>query len=298
MNVPPGGGPFQRPGGFGRRGGFGRGFGGGFGGGVRFGSGVPMTPVVRQLLIANVVMFLLPLLPFVDRPTLNGWLGLVPADVFVGGRVWQLFTYMFLHGGLFHILFNMFLLWMFGTAIEARWGSRDFATYYIVCGLGGALLNWVTGPGSPVPTIGASGAVLGLLVAYAMMYPNREILIWFLFPVKMKYFIWVLVVIDLLGAFGGQSGGSGTAHWAHLGGMATGFLFLKQDWRLGAFGKKLRAKRARQKMAQQAQKQEKVQMKAKAQQEEIDRILEKISAQGMDSLTEAELKTLREASRH
>lgn len=291
MNVPPGGGPFRRPGGVGP-GGFGRGM-----GGMSFGPGVPMTPVVRQLLIANAVLFLLPLVPGIDRPLLNTWLGLIPADVFAHGHVWQLVTYMFLHGGLFHILFNMLLLWMFGTSIEARWGSRDFATYYLVCGVGGALANWIAGPSSVVPTIGASGAVLGLLVAYALMYPDRVIHIWFVLPIKMKYFVWVLVAIDLFGALSGATGSSGTAHWAHLGGMATGFLFLKQDWRLGSLGRKVRANRARRKMKQQVEIHEKQQEKARVHQEEIDRILEKISAEGMDSLTEAELKTLREASR-
>jgi hypothetical protein len=112
----------------------------------------------------------------------------------------------------------------------------------------------------------------------------------------MKYLIWVLVAIDLIGAFSGSQGG--TAHFAHLGGMATGFLFLKQDWRLGAFGRKMRASRARRTMRKQAERQERAQESARAKQEEIDRILEKISAHGMDSLTPEELKTLREASRH
>ena len=297
MRVPPGG-PFRRrPGGFGRGGGFGGGgSGGGFGGGTSFGFGVPMTPVVKQLLILNVAIFALELLPGIESYQLNRWFGLVPADVFAGGRVWQLFTYMFLHGGIWHLAFNMFMLWMFGASIEARWGSRDFLTYFVVCGVGGALASWITGPTSAIPVIGASGAVLGLLVAYTLMYPDRQVLIWFLFPIKMKYLIWVLVAIDLIGVFGGSR--DGTAHFAHLGGMATGFLFLKQDWRLGAFGRKLRAKRARRKMTQQNAAHERAQESARARQEEIDRILEKISAQGMDSLTEQELKTLREASRH
>jgi membrane associated rhomboid family serine protease len=263
---------------------------------MRFGPGVPIPPVVKQLLIINLAVFVIEWLPGVESAELNGIFGLVPADVFASGRVWQLVTYMFLHGGLFHILFNMLILWMFGSSVEARWGSRDFLTYYMICGVGGALLSWITGPNSQVAIIGASGAVLGVLVAYTLMYPDRQVLIYFLFPIKMKYLIWVLVAIDLIGAFSGSQGG--TAHFAHLGGMATGFLFLKQDWRLGAFGRKMRASRARRTMRKQAERQERAQESARAKQEEIDRILEKISAHGMDSLTPEELKTLREASRH
>lgn len=296
MRTPPGGGPFRRPGGFGRPGG-GFGAGGGFGGGMRFGPGLPMTPIVKNLLILNVALFVIGIVPGIEIRWLREWFGLIPAEVFAGGRVWQLVTYMFLHGGIWHIAVNMFILWMFGTAVEARWGSRDFLTYYFVCGIGGALISWITGPTSTVATIGASGAVLGLLVAYTMMYPDREVFLMFIpIPIKMKYLIWFFVAIDLIGAF--STSQSGTAHWAHLGGMATGFLFLKQDWRLAAFGRKVRGTRARRKMAQQTAAQEKTQQKARVHQEEIDRILEKISAEGMDSLTEAELKTLREASRH
>ena len=270
------------------------GLGGGFGGGLpRLGPGLPLPPVVKQLLIANLAVFVLTrMIPGVEVERIEDLFGFVAADVLGRGRVWQFATYMFLHGGFFHILFNMMLLWMFGTTVEHRWGSRAFLTYYAVCGLGGAILSWVMGPSSTVPMIGASAAVLGVLLAYTLMYPDQQVLIWFVIPVKMKVLLWLLVAVDLIGAVGLLRGN--VAHFAHLGGLLFGWIYLKQDWRFGALGRRVRGARARQRMRQRAQQAERTQTR----QEEIDRILEKISAEGMDSLTERELKILREASRH
>lgn len=267
--------------------------GGGFGsGGTRFGPGLPLSPVVKQLLLVNAAVFLLSrVVPGVPLEQIESLFGFVPADVFGRGRIWQFATYMFLHGGLFHILFNMLLLWMFGTTVEHRWGSRAFLTYYAVCGLGGAVLTWVMGPGSTIPMIGASAAALGILLAYTLMYPDQRVLLYFVIPIKMKVLLWLLVAVDLIGAIGLLKGN--TAHFAHLGGLLFGYVYLKQDWRLGAVGRKFRATRARAQLKQRARDAERM----SSRQEEIDRILEKISAEGMDSLTERELKILREASR-
>jgi membrane associated rhomboid family serine protease len=272
---------------------FGDGFGGGFGGGsARFGPGLSLPPVVKRLLIANAAVFLLSrMIPGIPLEQIESMFGFVAADVFGRGRVWQFATYMFLHGGLFHILFNMLLLWMFGTTVEHRWGSRAFVTYYAVCGLGGAVLSWVMDPGSSIPMIGASAATLGVLLAYTLMYPDQKVLLYFVIPIKMKVLLWLLVAVDLIGAVGLLKGN--TAHFAHLGGLLFGYLYLKQDWRMGALGRKFRGARARQQMKQRAKDAE----RAVSRQEEIDRILEKISAEGMSSLTERELKILREASR-
>lgn len=269
-------------------------FGGGFGGGMpRVGPGLPLPPVVKQLLIANGAIFLLTrLIPGVDLVQLEDLFGFVPAYVFGQGRIWQFATYMFLHGDFIHILFNMLLIWMFGSTLEHRWGSRAFLTYYVVCGVGGAVLTWVLGPQSTSHVIGASAAALGVLLAYTLMYPDQKVLLWFIVPVKMKYLLWALVSIDLIGAIGLLPGN--IAHSAHLGGVLFGWIYLKQDWRLGAIGRRYRATRARQQLKQRAKNAERVQTR----QEEIDRILEKISAEGMDSLTDRELKILRDASRH
>ena len=105
---------------------------------------------------------------------------------------WQLFTYQFLHGGLFHLLFNMLALWMFGCDLERRWGSDFFLRYYFVSVIGGGILNALLVPGQLAPSIGASAGIYGILLAYGLIYPNRIVYFYFLFPIKMKYFVWII----------------------------------------------------------------------------------------------------------
>jgi membrane associated rhomboid family serine protease len=192
-----------------------------------FGPG-PVTPAVKALLIANTVMFAA---TFVV-PELPMRLGLRPATVIGGLAVWQLVTYLFLHGSFFHILFNMLTLWMFGVELERMWGTKYFTQYYFVTGIGAGLTQVILGvlPFGfadqfyyPV-TIGASGAVYGLLLAYAMYFPHRPIYMYFVFPVPARIFVAILGAIALLSA---TSGGGGVAHTAHLGGIAAGYLYLK-----------------------------------------------------------------------
>ena len=128
-----------------------------------------------------------------------------------------------------------------------------------------------------------------------MMFPDRKVYIYFLFPIKMKYFIWVLAAIDLFAAFDGRQ--DGLAHFAHLGGMLFGWLYLKQDWRVGSLGRKARAKSARRKMEANTKRTEQENMQRDELTRETNRILEKINREGMDSLTPEELRILREASR-
>jgi len=262
------------------------------GGGLSFGPGVPLPTIVKTLLIANVgIYFLAPLLG-ADPSTLNHLFGLVPGEVFLSGKIWQLFTYMFLHGGFFHLAFNMFMLWMFGSTIEHAWGSREFWIYYLVCGVGAGFTQWITSPSSSIPVVGASGAIYGLILAYAKMYPNRIIFFNFFFPIPMKYFLWILVAISLFSGLASSAGDS-TAHFAHLGGMLFGWIYLKQDWRLGAATRRLRGIVAREKMRQNTRRTNRQAETATS----VDEILDKISREGIDSLTERERRILREASR-
>lgn len=174
-----------------------------------------MTPWVKRLLVANIVMFGLQF--FV--PSVTYWLMLVPSQLLV--RPWTIITYMFLHDphNIFHILFNMYSLYLFGPRVEERLTSQNFIWLYLLAGVGGGLLSWVMTPNFPI--LGASGAIMGLIVAYAMYWPHDQLLIWGIVPVQM----WVLcvgyVLMDLVGF------GANIAHFAHLGGIATGFLFLK-----------------------------------------------------------------------
>ncbi len=142
---------------------------------------------------------------------------------------WQLVTYMFLHGGFWHLFFNMLALWMFGMELENTWGSRKFLIFYVVCGLGAGISNLLVAPlvGQLAPTIGASGAVFGVLVAFGMLFPDRPIYLYFLLPIKAKFFIAIYIGIELF--YGATGTGEGVAHFAHLGGALVGFVYLLAD---------------------------------------------------------------------
>lgn len=190
----------------------------------QFGPG-GVSPVVKTLLITNVVAWLVTLLV----PAMTLRLGLSPRDVF-GGALWQPVTYMFLHdtGGVSHLLFNMLALWMFGTELERTWGSRFFTRYYMVTGIGAAattlLVSLVSNDVYYSLTVGASGAIYGLLLAWAMYFPHRTIYFYFLFPIPARVFVMIVGAIALLSSFGGTGGG--VAHATHLGGLVVGYLYL------------------------------------------------------------------------
>ncbi len=191
-----------------------------------FGPG-PISQTLKILIGANVVMFLVTSL----APSLLAYLGLVPALVLGRFWVWTLATYMFLHGGIFHILFNMLALWMFGSELERIWGTRYFLKFYFVTGIGAGALTVLFSllpfafaqqvHGSVI--IGASGAIYGLLLAYAMYFPDRPILL-VVFPVPAKIAVAILGAIAL---FSSLSDAGGTANATHLGGLVVGYLFLK-----------------------------------------------------------------------
>jgi membrane associated rhomboid family serine protease len=192
-----------------------------------FGPG-PVSPAVKWIILANVVMFIITL---ADRRVID-YLGLVPESVVEQGWIWQLTTYMFLHGGVFHILFNMLGIWMFGTELERRldWGTTFFLKFYGITGVGagltvltvGLLPFEATAPTYGAATIGASGALYGLLMAYALYYPERPILMFLLFPVPAKYFVMIIGAIAFLTGPGGQ-----VSNAAHLGGLAFAYIYLR-----------------------------------------------------------------------
>ena len=190
-----------------------------------FGPG-PITPAVKAIILANVGFFVVSLL---YRPII-GWLGLVPEAVVEHGWLWQPATYLFLHADAMHILFNMLGIWMFGTELERRWGTKLFAKYYAITGVG-AGLTVIAASFLPVDalratygavTIGASGALYGLLMAFAIYYPDRPILMFLLFPIPAKYFVMILGALAFLITPGSQVSNS-----AHLGGLLFGYIYLK-----------------------------------------------------------------------
>lgn len=257
-------------------------------------------PAISQLVLINAIIFLVQmLLPEAALyrilgspvPKIPNFLGLVPYQV-THGMVWELVTYMFLHGGVMHILLNMFYLVMFGSDLERYWGSREFVKYYFICGIGAGLIQVLTTYifhwNSMVPVIGASGAVFGVLIAYAMAFPNRQILLWFVIPISARVLITIFAFIELAMTVE-YRGGDGVARFAHLGGMLVGYLYLKKEtigwWFKRSLGQRSRPSRPRFRRDREAD------MSGT-----IDEILEKISREGMGSLSEEEKQLLHESA--
>ena len=280
--------------------------------------------IVNNLLLANLVVGGIPAELIITR-----YFALIPlsgVDLMrnmVTGEIirasfypWQLVTYLFLHGGFWHIFMNMFFLWMFGMEIENLWGSKKFLLFYLLCGVGGGILQLLVqllAGYETAPTIGASGAVFGVMVAFAMLFPNRYIYIYFLIPVKAKYLIAFLIVIEFLSV--GQP--SLIAHVVHIGGSLVAFLFIMFDkespfsfkrfvgtikrpafgsTHSGGFRKKIYNKPDVEDADFYEIKNHKDE-NLNVSQEEIDRILDKISQSGYQNLTDREKKILFEASK-
>jgi membrane associated rhomboid family serine protease len=152
------------------------------------------------------------------------YFGLVPFLVWQKYYLWQLITYIFLHGGITHLLFNLLALWMFGGELESFWGSRRFLGYFFFCGIGAGICTVVLTPYQFIPVIGASGAIYGILLAFGWLFPNRLIYIYFLFPIPAKYMVIIFGLIELFSSVEGTGGG--VAHLTHLGGLLFGLLYM------------------------------------------------------------------------
>jgi len=290
-----------------------------------FGGSSLFPPVIKYLLISNIIIFILS--GFIFRLITPGG---VPLSAYfnyyfalnpIGIKElpfypWQLFTYLFMHANLFHIFFNMFALVMFGRELESIWGSKKFLGYYLMCGIGAGLFHLLVTPlisSLTVPTIGASGAVFGILVAFGYMFPNRVIFINFLFPVKAKYVVIFYMAISVL--FLGD--GSAVAHAAHLGGGLIGFVYLWMSRsrinEFFRFDKKPKVSSGRPANIYSNRYYEKYNATSEddrndagyydnkqensVDQDKIDEILDKISREGYKNLTEEEKRILFEASR-
>lgn len=185
--------------------------------------GGPLTPVVKKIIIACVGVYLVQL---IAGPPIVLYFGLTPSSVFKDFYFWQLLTYMFLHGGLFHLLFNMLALFMFGCEMERHWGSQRFLRYYLITGIGAGLCVFLTPSAYFLPTLGASGAIYAVLLAYGLTFPDRIIYMYMIFPLPAKYFVMIIGGIAFLSAL--SAGNSGISNVAHLGGMVFGYLYMKR----------------------------------------------------------------------
>jgi membrane associated rhomboid family serine protease len=189
---------------------------------------------IKSLLIANTAVFLIQFFAGRLVDPLLAYLALVPVEVVKSLYIWQLFTYMFLHAGIWHILWNMLALWMFGVELEQTWGTEKFLRFYFICGVGAGLCvvlaNYLFGD-PRIATIGASGAIYGVLAASAALWPDRVILAFFFFPMKMKYFVMIVGAITFLNTWNPSSGVSDIAH---LSGLLFGLLYVKSGIALAA----------------------------------------------------------------
>ncbi len=303
-----------------------------------FGGFAFFPPVIKYLLITNVAVFLLQSFIFVSLSAGGENLAILFFKLFALQPIlldsvqhsplsgpfmpWQLVTYMFMHGGFWHLFLNMFALWMFGMELENIWGSKKFLAYYMMCGIGAGLANLFLSPlfsAVQAPTVGASGSIYGVLVAFGMMFPNRPIFIYFLFPIKAKYFVVIYMIIELLSV----GSNSGIAHVAHLGGGLVGFLYIwiTNNTNISSIFRFPDKPRPKQKTSSSNVYRSKYYEKYntgsesddvsdadyyvenekkeedKALQEKIDDILDKISKDGYKSLTDEEKRILFEASK-
>ncbi len=246
------------------------------------------TDAIRILIGSNLILFVLKVL-------VSSRLDLVPlfglsADT-VWPLIWQPFTYMFMHGNIWHVLINMLVLWMFGSELELLWGKKEFLRYYFITGIGSGLVWLLFNLNHPhTVLIGASGAVYGLLLAYGLLFPNRTIYIYFVIPVKVKY---VVIFLGLAAFFSSFNTLSHISNLTHLSGMVIGFFYLKKDlrWTRLSFHIRKRIVDIKSRM------EERKRLQVWETQQEIDRILDRINEVGIDGLSQKELDILERASR-
>jgi membrane associated rhomboid family serine protease len=271
--------------------------------------GYALTPWVKRLLIANFAVFLaISVLRLVPFSWAVNTLGFSTPDLL--RHPWSPVTYMFVHADQFgHIFFNMIILFFFGPPLERTWGGREFLKFYLVCGVGAAftsvlLYRWI----GPVSVIGASGALMGVMLAFAMRWPNARVLLWFIIPVKVKYLVAAIIALDLFATRSAMAGnpGGGVATWAHLGGAATAWIYLRYGDRIESRLRRMYPRRA--KLGVEAGRPETADKRAPGARgrqrpvdgdalDEVDRILDKIKESGIESLTPDEKAYLDDMSR-
>lgn len=269
-----------------------------------------LPPATRWLILSCGTGYALQLV--FGGAAINGIFGLVPARVINDGWIWQAASYMFLHGGLFHLLFNMLMLWMFGRIIEAELGQKEFIKYFFITGIGAAFFSVLFSYNSHVPVIGASGAIYGLLMAFALLYPKSTVYLYFMFPITARQMVIMFVVLEFIAGFSGRH--SGIANFAHLGGMLTGYLYLRW-WPVFKSGRRETgdAQAPRQSASSRSagtcsarfpffgqhhdRGYQPPPEDAQSAEEDVNRILDKIIIKGIGSLTEEERFTMKKYSK-
>ena len=264
---------------------------------MTFGFGFRLTRWGKRLIIANSVVSVLIWAGAIPFELAVEYLGFNVSEVYK--EPWTIITYMFVHAGFFHVFFNMLMLFFFGPPLEERWGGKEFIKYYLICGVGGAFFTLIFGGGT---IVGASGAVFGVMLAYALNWPNALIWIYAIFPVKAKYVVLFLGAISFFSAFSGRA--DGTAHFAHLGGLIVGYIYLAKGWQLQTHWSSLKKRVRRRKLrvvsggasGDDRKRPAKVE-EEKRMLEVVDKLLEKIAEHGIESLTPEERRFLDDVSK-
>ena len=242
---------------------------------------VNITKGVKLLILTNVIIFfIIEISGQRDLFLMN--FGLVPLTILNDFKIWQIFTYMFLHGGILHILFNMVILWIFGKDLELSWGKNNFLYFYFICGIGSGFITFLFNMHSFIPVVGASGAIYGLLVAYGFSYPNRIIYLYGVFPLRVKYLILGLGFIAFFASISTST--SNISHLTHLAGMiiGAGYIIIKHNYnflRLSYI--KIKIKFLKKIIINHTANTQNIKIK-------MDQILDKINEKGWDSLSAQE----------
>lgn len=249
---------------------------------IKFGH--KLTDAIKWIMGINAGIFLLHMILsafMYKHAVLNPFLGLVPAMISHKFWLWQFFTYLFVHNEFFHLFFNMFALWIFGCELESLWGKKRFLFYYFLTGVSAGLITYIFSFNRLIPTIGASGAIYGILIAYGLIYPNRKILLFFIYPIKAIYLALLYMGIEFFLSFSYSR--DGISHITHFGGMIVGFVYLVMSNQVSflritdSIKNKLKGRMFK---------------KYTTPRERIDYILKKVNREGLHSLTTEEREFL------
>ena len=238
------------------------------------------TDAIKTLISVNFAIFILQSISSSEIMFFSNF-GLVPKLVWSQLKIWQPFTYMFFHGDIWHVLINMFVLWMFGTELERAWGKKNFLRFYFITGVGSGLGTMLFGLQSLVPIVGASGAIYGVLLAYGVIFPNRTVYLYGIIPIKS---IWFVISVGFIAFISSIDNNSNVSHLTHLSGMIVGYVLLKKPFRLKDILFLIRKRSIEFKV-----KNEKIIYHEKNKiEKELNFILDKINRDGYESLTKEE----------
>ncbi|MDP6568696.1 MAG: rhomboid family intramembrane serine protease [Candidatus Marinimicrobia bacterium] len=248
------------------------------------------TDAIKLIISINFLIFILQYFSGIEDK-LFPIFGIVPSKTFGELMLWQPFTYLFFHGGIWHVLINMFVLWMFGSELEKYWGKREFLRFFFVTGVGSGLVTVLFSLSSSTPVVGASGAIYGVLLAYGLMFPNRLVYLYFLIPIKVKYLVILIGTIAFFSSL--NPGYSNISHLTHLSGMIIGFVYFRSNLNWNTINHFVIHRKNEIKRHYKDKKNE----KREALKLKVDAVLDKINEKGYDSLSKSEREFLFTASK-